>query len=320
MRPAINQPDARRTDGTSTITTMGVCLTGELRWFGLTLSSLQVFLLQALEPHSYRLYHVGPRQPLLHGAERRTLHRMGADIHDVCHYDPNITFEWGAGNDTTWLPSGPFERHGPTPSADATLPYKRKLPRSVELRFDARWLPIFRRCLLSGNTIGPTAPLGFPKNVRAHSYNRIRSRPCAAGVSLIIQLWQSTQCLTLMNAAENRWRAAGQSLWHETILRLRADIFFFRPIALPRPSQQQGPLWYSFMEETCQVSQARVEATFGNARGRFLQDFWMYGSREVMNTALSQPLQHLLNTSLQYLEMQFGPTKSKGTPKCVPIT
>ena len=74
------------------------------------------------------------------------------------------------------------------------------------------------------------------------------------------------------------------------------------------------------MEETCQVSQARVEATYGNARGRFLQDFWMYGSREVMNTALSQPLQHLLNTSLQYLEMQFGPTKSKGTPKCVPIT
>ena len=119
-------------------------------------------------------------------------------------------------------------------------------------------------------------------------YNTTRARPCPSAVSLVVQLWQARQSLQLVRSAERRLR-----IRHGAILRIRPDIFFFRPVELPRPPPGLAS-WYSMLEESCHVREGVSEAVYGKASLRFLQDFWLYGSRDVMDVALQEPLERLL--------------------------
>ena len=119
-------------------------------------------------------------------------------------------------------------------------------------------------------------------------YNTTRARPCPSAVSLVVQLWQARQSLQLVRSAERRLR-----IRHGAILRIRPDIFFFRPVELPRPPPGLTS-WYSMFEESCRVREGVSEAVYGKANLRFLQDFWLYGSRDVMEVALQEPLERLL--------------------------
>ena len=258
---------------------VAVCLTGELRWHALTLATFQQLVLARLRsPH--RLYFAGPAGEH-HGAALRVLGRLGAQPPDICAYNPEITWAWGPGS--MGRPDGPFEMHAATLCTD-----DRVRPRARRLRFDLRHLPIFRRCLVVNRRSNEgTMPLPSGMDSTA-PYNTTRARPCPSAVSLVVQLWQARQSLQLVRSAERRLR-----IRHGAILRIRPDIFFFRPVELPRPPPGLAS-WYSMFEESCHVREGVSEAVYGKANLRFLQDFWLYGSRDVMEVALQEPLERLL--------------------------
>ena len=296
---------------------VAVCLTGQLRWFALTLANVQHLLLNQMQ--SSRLYYVGPHDPLLEGAAERMLMRMGAGRQDLCTYNATVTWEWGQSNQIG-EPTGPFEMHGASVCASRPVGQEEK---PAQLRFNARWLPLFRRCLAhTADRTGerPNYPLGFdPDETPNRLYNQARAAPCSAGVSLIMQLWQSSQCIQLIKAAETRETTAATfsvPRRHDAVLRLRTDIFFFRPIVLPQPRRSQGDTWYSMLEDTCGIQCGIAEKKSGVMPARFLQDFWLYGSRKVMDVALAEPLRVLLRLGKEYLQIMLNPDHSEhSTPK-----
>ena len=217
---------------------VAVCLTGELRWHALTLATFQQLVLARLRsPH--RLYFAGPAGEH-HGAALRVLGRLGAQPPDICAYNPEITWAWGPGS--MGRPDGPFEMHAATLCTD-----DRVRPRARRLRFDLRHLPIFRRCLVVNRRSNEGA-IPLPSGMDSTApYNTTRARPCPSAVSLVVQLWQARQSLQLVRSAERRLR-----IRHGAILRIRPDIFFFRPVELPRPPPGLTS-WYSMFEESCRV-------------------------------------------------------------------
>ena len=262
---------------------LAICLTGQLRWHTLTLANLQHFVLARLQT-AHRLYYIGPageRQ----GSAERTLRLLGAEPPDICAYHPEIMWAWG--NGSMGVPVDPFEMHG------GGLCTGHRRPRDRQVAFNLRWLPVFRRCIRQSD--GSRSGIRLPGNIdstkkgrKTNQYNITRAQPCPSAVSLIVQLWQATQSLALVRAAEQRL-----SIRHDTVLRIRPDIFFFKPVDLPRPAAGQTS-WYSMMEESCLIHEGVAEATYGGNALRFLQDFWFYGSRDVMEVALEQPLMRLL--------------------------
>ena len=268
---------------------LAVCLTGQLRWHTLTLANLQHFVLGRLAT-AHRLYYIGPGEH--QGSAEQTLKLLGAEPQDICAYNPKLTWAWGSGS--MGVPVDPFEMHGAGFCTDATR------ARARQVVFNLRWLPLFRRCLaqkkgsltaipLPGNMDGPPCLRTTRAGTRCTTqYNVSRAQPCPSAVSLIVQLWQARQSLALVRAAEQRL-----SIRHHAVLRIRPDIFFFKPVDLPRPAAGQTS-WYSMMEGSCQIHEGWEEATYGLKHQRFLQDFWMYGSRDVMEVALEQPLDRLL--------------------------
>ena len=284
-------------------TQLAVCLTGTLRWFALTTGSFKALLLDHLDAKSWRLFYVGADEPSLHGAALRMLEHIGADRRDMCTYDANVSWVWGPG--VLGDPAGPFERHNATACNSLLSP--------MQLQFDVRWLPIFRRCLRSVRGGRPHArPPGMDAS---DAYNRTRAVPCTAGVSLIMQAWQGLQSLRMVLAAEAR-----STRRHDAILRLRIDVFLFRPIVLPRPTpQQRRDVWYSLLEESCEIRNGAHEAMYdGNLqhRYRFLPDFWAYGSRAAMEVTLAAPLAMLLEFGLSaQRQMAVRPIRRQGTPK-----
>ena len=271
---------------------LAVCLTGQLRWHTLTLANLQQFVLARL-PSAHRLYFIGPGER--HGPAEQSLRLLGAEPQDICAYNPQLTWAWGSGS--MGVPVEPFEMHGSGFCTD----FRRSRARQVV--FNLRWLPIFRRCIaqkkgslsqvpLPGNMDGPPCSRahlgGVPVGRCTTQYNASRAQPCPSAVSLIVQLWQAQQSLALVRAAEQRL-----FIRHDAVLRIRPDIFFFKPVDLPRPAVGQTT-WYSMLEESCRIHEGWEEATYGLKHQRFLQDFWLYGSRDVMEVALEQPLTRLL--------------------------
>ena len=268
---------------------LAVCLTGQLRWHTLTLANLQHFVLGRLLT-AHRLYYVGPGEH--QGSAEQALRLLGAEPQDVCAYSPQLKWAWGSGS--MGVPVDPFEMHGAGFCTDA------RRARARQVVFNLHWLPIFRRCIaqkkgsltaipLPSNMDGPPCTRSTLRGTSCTSqYNVSRAQPCPSAVSLIVQLWQARQSLALVRAAEQRL-----SIRHHAVLRIRPDIFFFKPVDLPRPAAGQTS-WYSMMEPSCLIHEGWEEATYGLKHQRFLQDFWMYGSRDVMEVALEQPLDRLL--------------------------
>ena len=293
---------------------LAVCLTGQLRWFALTLANIEHLVLRRINgPH--RLFFVGPVGERSFDSAAQVLAELGAQPQDICAYHPKLTWTWGRA--ALGRPLGRFEGHG----SDVCL--QRRRPRARRLYFDRRWLPLFRRCVVqmrgSEDRLAPPDNLdgsdrGPGRGCRAcEIYNASRSQPCSSAVSLIMQLWQvqphmlrhalmhccaysavhlapqSAQSLALIQAAERR-----SAPYHDTVLRLRPDLFLLYPVELPRPAQGLKD-WYTLFEESCVLKEGVLEMPYGRRNaGRFFQDWWLYGSRSTMVVALAEPLQRLL--------------------------
>ena len=208
---------------------VAVCLTGQLRWPALTLAMLHQFVLRWI-PLSRR-YFVGPGDASYERGEP-LLRKLDFPRAARCAYDPSISWEWrtaSAGGDA------PFELHAERPCITGG---ERRRPK---LRFDVSRLPVFRQCQLHQNKRLPEINKRLPDNrmprpagldaSKASKYDRVRSRPCASAISLVLQLWQCQQCFQLIRSAE---QAAPGAVHHSSVLRLRSDIFYFEPVRLPR--------------------------------------------------------------------------------------
>ena len=265
---------------------LAVCLTGQLRWHALTLANLKQFVLSRLES-SHRLYFVGPAGEH-YDSTKRVLRQLGAQPQDICTYDPDLNWVWGPGS--MGGPDGPFEMHGETLCRGGILARKVARPRVRKVVFNLRYLPVFRRCIAQRK--GGEDKLPLPSGMNAQDkYNITRAQPCPSAVSLIVQLWQARQSLRLVKAGERRL-----AIRHDAILRIRPDLFFFKPVDLPRPAPDlYNGGWYSMMEESCKIHEGVDESTYGLRHQRFLQDFWLYGSRNVMEVALKEPLERMIN-------------------------
>ena len=277
---------------------LGVCLLGEARWPALTLANVLELILSNVPSDARRTYVVGSMDSTVTKVVESLLPRLGvADPHDVCVYSRNVSMIWGAG-DRFGGPTEAFDLtfNGKAPCTTAP-PNERSIVKPLQLRLNARWVPVFRRCDpshaygVSSRRWLPKLPLGMDPNRTWDRFDRARSRPCPSALSQLMQLWQSNQCLQLIQAAEERARG----LHHDSILRLRPDIFIFPSFELPRPTARQGNRWYTLFEPTCNIEMGSAQALYGSRKTRFLQDFWMYGSREVMDVALAHPLATLLN-------------------------
>ena len=100
--------------------------------------------------------------------------------------------------------------------------------------------------------------------------------PCSGAISLVMQLWQCAHCLELIEERERTWNG----VFHDQILRVRADLFFFRPVALPPLGDSTQPR-FSLMEPTCNIEAGLHEMArklrpqfFRKLRPQFFQDFW----------------------------------------------
>ena len=268
---------------------LAVCLTGQLRWFELTLATLKHLVLGRLtSPH--RVFFVGPAGDGPFEPAEQALTALGAEPADICAYDPNLTWAWGPG--AMGRPIGPFDMHG------SDICTRRLRPHDRRITFDMRFLPVFRRCIAQRKGSETWIPLppnmgdderGEQGRCRAcDKYNFTRAQPCWSAASLVLQLWQSMQSLTLVRAAERRTNSV-----HSAILRMRPDIFFFKPVVLPTPPVGVAD-WYSMFEESCKIHEGVSESTYGLGHRRFLQDFWLYGSRSAMEVAMEEPLRRLL--------------------------
>ena len=262
---------------------VAVCLTGQLRWPALTLPMLHQFVLRWI-PLSRR-YFVGPGDESYQRGEP-LLDKLAFPRDARCAYDPSVSWEWRASNG---VGDAPFELHAERPCITGG---ERRRPK---LRFDVSRLPVFRQCQLHGDRGLPEARIPSPAGLDASSasrYDRVRSRPCASAISLVLQLWQCQQCFQLIRSAE---QAAPSTVHHSSVLRLRSDIFYFVPMTLPRFPDSTSA-WFSTMEDSCDVEHATHQAVGhpGRAsRGRFLQDWMLYVSRAAWDV-LNLPLQLLL--------------------------
>ena len=285
-----------------TTSSLAVCLTGELRWPELTLATLQHQLLDRM--HGQRVYYVGPAD----SSYQRATSVLSSQLHmqDACAYHPSPTWVWS--NATSNLnDSASFELHG---RDLCTRPdYQHALP--PRLVFNAAWLPFFRRC--KGRFAQRFPASDHPPDGYPDAWNRGRLRRagrswvrmlCTSAVSLVMQLWQSSQCVNLLKAAEHRsWSSESGSssaeglkpaLHHHAVLRLRADLFFFTPVQLPEllGSSPTVPR-FSLLEDTCTIERGLVEMR-RKARAQFFQDFWVLSNRAAMVAVLQTPLQRLL--------------------------
>ena len=256
---------------------LAVCLTGQLRWPALTLAMLHQFVLRSI-PLSRR-YFVGPADESYQRGEP-LLDKLDFPRAARCAYDPSISWEWRSSNNGV---DAPFELHAKRPciTGDAR--------RRPKLRFDVSRLPVFRQCQLHRLFRRMPSPVGLDASATSR-YDRVRSRPCASAISLVLQLWQCAQCVQLVRAAED---AAPGTLYHSSVLRLRSDIFYFVPVTLPRlPATTSA--WFSTMEDSCDIEHATHQVHSTRKRmGRFIQDWMLYVSRAALDV-LSLPLQILL--------------------------
>ena len=311
---------------------LAVCLTGEMRWPELTLAAVNEMILRRIPTDRRRTYHVGPSDPTTSAGTELLLRRLGiASAHDSCPYHPTLSWEWGPA-DINGEPTTPFDAtfNGRSPCTSRDI----DAPTPMKLRLNARSLPVFKRCG------GPVCtPRMVAKNIHcsqeenatwrlppppgmdesSDEYDLQRAAPCQSAISLVMQLWQCKQCIELIRAAEHRStlpqvdaafhvHSPTVPLHHNTILRLRMDLFFFHPVALPRPAVDSGDTWYSLFESTCDVDSGGQMAGSSHIRPgvqkhklRFLQDFVAIGSRRVMDLALTRPLDVLLEQSLANL-------------------
>jgi hypothetical protein len=291
---------------------LAVCLTGEQRWPALTLANLQHLLMSRVPTRTRRTYWVGPSDasnPEVDRIVETLLTRLGVvSRRDVCTYDPNIRWVWGASN-AVGEPSGPFDMTydgKPTCTAMQAEPMESR-QQPLRLLLNARWLPEFKQCsgaYAYGTRYShwrPDLPSGMGRNEQRDSFDLQRSRPCKLAVSLVMQLWQSRQCLELIRAAEARGGSGADALYHRAILRVRPDLLMFPPIVLPQPSTAHGTRWYTLFESSCDLKAATRPAGYGERNKRFIQDFWLYGSRQVMDVALVRPLVNLLENGLKHV-------------------
>ena len=149
---------------------LAVCLTGQLRWAGLTLGMLRHFVLRPhAEPHN--LFYVGPAdnnyvaaRPLL-----RTL--LGMQRKHRCVYDPHVSWEWPADANAS-APKG-LELHG-----SDLCTRSRERAEHPRLVFNLRALPFFRQCHMATRKVELPAPPGFVASEHDR-FDRRRARPCA---------------------------------------------------------------------------------------------------------------------------------------------
>ncbi len=284
---------------------LAVCLTGQLRWPELTLANVQQHLLARLGA-AYRLYFVGPADESYNRA--KVVLRARLKVADACAYHPMPHWIWS--NASLSDPSS-FEVHGSDICTRRRHSNGNGTP--PRLIFNVAWLPFFRRCagrFAKRFPVGDEAPHGYPNTWNRGPLRRKRSWErllCSSAVSLVMQLWQSTQCLNLLQRAEQHSDTRERAVRHAAVLRLRTDLFFFAPVRLPNVLKQPAGAAdarttaaaaamtprFSLMEETCTIERALVEMR-RKARAQFFQDFWILTNRAAMVAALRAPLDRLL--------------------------
>ena len=307
---------------------LAVCLTGQLRWAGLALGMLRQFVLRPhAEPHN--LFYVGPAdddytaaRPLL-----RTL--LGLPRKRRCVYDPHVSWEWPAGAGANASAPEGFELHG----SDLCTRSREQAERP-RLIFNLRALPIFRQCHMAARRVDLPAPRGFDAS-KHDRFDRLRARPCAQALSLVLQLWQCAQCMDLVRVSEAGTAGAATTPYHDAVLRLRADLFHFAPVSLPALPDRREP-WYASMEPTCLVGRSALQADWvpcrdvrkslctkkdkvAEVRPQQLQDLWLYGTRPAMERVLPAPLQAVLESGRRSsLHWRKLPAGKKARPWFVP--
>ena len=287
-----------RCDSRSAGMPIAVCLTGQLRWPELTLAALRQLVLVRLREPSHAFF-VGPADSAFDTAAPLLRSQLQVPSSHICAYDPNISWAWRRPNVEAGAHDPPFVLHDTkacrtaidsTASATANPP-----PR---LQFNTAWLPFFRRC--RDARFGLTSlPEGLRKRGQdgwdsLHRYDRARAMPCSGAISLVMQMWQCSQCMDLIESSEE----AGSTRRHEAILRLRADIFFFQPVISLPWRNDHSLTWFSLMEKTCNI-EAGLREMARKMRPQFFQDFWFFGSRGAMEILLRAPLQRVLEYGLQ---------------------
>ena len=278
---------------------LAICLTGALRWPEFTLASLRQMLLLGLnEP--WRAYFVGPADATyFQSAQMLLREHLHVPDESMCAYSPDVSWVWrppahgfGVGDANV-----SFTQHPPD------ICHHRRRSSPPKLTFNLAVLPYFRRC--RDARFGLTE---LPEGLREHgkdgwrnmdAYDHQRAMPCSGAISLIMQLWQIEQSMELIVAAE-RGIGGAQTSRHDSVLRVRVDLFFFRPVVLPPLPDRQSP-WFSLMERTCDIDAGMRE--YGRRlRPQFFQDFWMYGNRPAMEVMMREPLRRVVQFGLQQAE------------------
>lgn len=283
-----------------------VCLTGSLRWPELTLPSLR-HLLTLWMRDAAKIYYVGPADLAYASAKQLLTDFLQVPDERICAYPPNVSWAWRPPDldspaTRSNIASATFstihrDQRTATTSTAFALHGSSACEGKERLTLNVAWLPFFRRCRDARFGL-TTLPEGLPLEgergwQNMFRYDRARAMPCAGALSLVMQLWQCAHCLELIEASERRWGG----IPHDKVLRVRADLFFFRPVALPYFADSTQP-WYSLMESTCNL-QAGLHEMARKVRPQFFQDFWSYGTRSAMRVILREPLRRLLLYGLQ---------------------
>ena len=269
-----------------------VCITGALRWPEISLPTLrQLLLLRIKEPQ--KLFFIGPADAAYQTAKPLLHSHFGLLDSQTCAYPPNVSWHWKPPDLSTVSPKFDSTINGNDSLTAFALHGQTACQGKEQLSFNVAWLPFFRRCRDARyGLVG--LPLGLSLNGSngwrsLHRYDRARAQPCAGAMSLVMQLWQCAHCISLIEASE---KSSGNSVFHDRVLRVRADIFFFRPVDLPAlgisPSRK-----FSLMESSCDIKVGLHEMG-RKLRPKFFQDFWFYGTRPAMRVILQSPLRRLL--------------------------
>ena len=228
-----------------------VCLTGSLRWPELTLPALRHLLTLWLRDPS-KVYYVGPADAAYESAKDLLLDHFQVLDERVCAYPPNVSWVWrppdlNSAATREAVASATFSTvHKNSATANTSTAFALHGPGACQnrerLTLNAAWLPFFRRC--RDARFGLTE---LPEGLQMEGekgwkgmfrYDRARAMPCSGALSLVMQLWQCAHCLELIEAQERKWGGVP----HDKVLRLRADLFFFRPVALPPLATPPTPL------------------------------------------------------------------------------
>jgi hypothetical protein len=292
-----------------------VCLTGSLRWPELTLPALR-HLLTLWSRDANKLYYVGPADAAYRSAQDMLVNHFQVLSERVCAYPPNVTWVWrppdlGSAATREAVASATFSTVNKDAAAANTstafaLHGAGACQNRERVTLNVAWLPFFRRCRRGGKKAAdaPAGRVELPEGLqmegeggwnRMSRYDRARAVPCARALSLVMQLWQCAQCLELIEATEQRQGG----IPHDKVLRLRADLFFFRPVALPSLGDASQPK-FSLMERTCNLEAEAGSHEMGRKEGpEFVHDFWSYGTRPAMRVVLREPLRRMLLYGLQ---------------------